>query len=533
MTQSYLEDYTEAISYFEKALELVPEEPALLAALAEAEAARENVTSALYYARQARTQAPDEPYYHRTLADLLTTANEPQEAAATYRTLISKFPDQGDARLALARLLRDQQRPRAALRAYNALLDSTARPPPQAYVEMLELYDQTGATAGLERLLKRLISRQQNVQAVRRRLGELYVEQERYDEAIPIYETLLRDQPANPQFLSRLQMLYEQTGQTEAAKTLWETFEVKTAAPDQLVARARSLYEQAQRGGASPDSSSLAPAMGLLRKALDQAPRNVPALDLLGRLQYDIGAYDEAATLLQRALDTDPRAPERWVRAATAYLDAGRPQQAVNVAEEGLLLFPNRAALLHPLANARRQMGEYNAALSRFRAALESVDTTAETTHLRAALYAGRGRVHDHLDRPDAAASDYEAALDLHPKQPTALRHYALHLAQQEQNLNRALDLARRAVEVAPADPEALDALGWVQFKRGRTAEAKASLQKAVDTGSAPARVYDHLGDVHRALGNDALAREYWEKALERAPDLDAVQKKLQSLPES
>jgi tetratricopeptide (TPR) repeat protein len=533
MTQSYLEDYTEAVSYFEQALDVVPDAPAVLAALAEAEAARDNVTSALYYARQARDQAPNQPYYHHTLADLLARANQPREAVAAYRTLIGRFPGQGDARLSLARLLRDQQQPQAALRAYQALVDSTERPPPEAYVEMLELYKQTGSTDGLEQLLERLIERRRDVQSYRRRLGRLYLEEERYAEAIPVYEALLRERPDDPQILSRLQTLYERTGQDEAANALWRTFETKSATPDQLVTRARSLYDDARRESAPLDSSAIAPAVRLLREALDQAPEHAPALTLLGTLRYETGAFDEAATLLQRAIDADPRAPDRWARAASAHLKAGRPQRAVQVAEEGLLLFPGRAALLRPLAFARLRLDEHNTALRRFDEALASVDTTAETVTLRAALHAGRGRAYDRLGEASPAQADYQTALKLDRNQPTALRHYALHLAQRKQNLSRALALARRAVEAFPQDPDALDTLGWVYFRRGAPKKAKTHLQKAVDTGSASAVVYDHLGDVYRALGDDTRARQYWKKALEQEPTLDAVRDKLQSLPQS
>jgi tetratricopeptide (TPR) repeat protein len=533
LTQSYLEDYADAITQFEKALELAPQQPALLAALAEAEVARDNVTSGLYYARQAREKAPDQPHYYRLHARLLDRAGRSRQAADTYRTLLSRFPDQDDAYLPLARLLRSMDQPTQALRAYRALVDSTSRPPLQAYDEMLRLYEETGVTDGREEILQTLISVRRAPRPYRKKLGQLYIEQNRYREAISVYETLLRNQPSNLQLLSRLQTLYQRTGQSEKAETVWKTIAPSATSPDQLVPRARSLYEQARRNSAPLDSGAVAPALQLLRQALDQSPDHGPALHLLGTIQYERGAYDKAASLLQRAIDANPRDPERWGRLASAHLEAGHPQRAVNAAEEGLLLFPGHPALLRPLAFARLRGGEYNAALTRFQEALDKVGPDGDTTAMRAALHAGRGRAYARLDRPDRATADYRAALELDSDHPMALRHYALFLADRKKNLNRALQLAHRGASARPNDPNALDTLGWVHYKRGALSEAERYLRKAVNAGPVPAVVYDHFGEVQRALGNDRLAREYWKKALEIDPERTSVRQKLRALPQS
>lgn len=531
LTQSYLEDYGEAVRHYERALELAPQQPALLAALAEAESARENPTSALYYARQARKQAPNQPHYHRTLADLLKANERPQEAASAYRTLLSQFPDQHTAYRPLAQVLQELDRPHDALRAYQALVDSTNRPPPQVYATMLELHDRTGTTEGLEEVLQALISQSRDTWPYRRRLGRLYVDQDRLSEAIPIYEGLHRDRPSNLQLLSRLQMLYERTGQPDKTAGLWDQFDPKTASPDQLVSRAQSLYDQAQRDGTPVDSGAGTPARRMLHRALDQDSSHVPALDLLGTLQSERGSYADAARTLQRAVDVDPRAPDRWDRLAAAHLNAGQPQRAANTAEEGLLLFPGRPSLLHTLASARLRQGAYDDALAHFQEALSKVSGTAATADLRARLRAGRGRALDRLGRPDRAAADFEAALELNPDEPSALRYYALHLAHLNQNVSRALQLAERAVQARPGDPAALGTLGWVHFKRGDPAKAQRYLQEAADTGRAPTVVYERLGDVYRALGNDHRARKYWQKTLERNPERDSLRQKLRALP--
>ncbi len=534
MTQSYLEDYEEAVAYFEKALDLSPETPSILMALAETEAARENVTSALYYARQARDRAPDRPYYYRKLAELLQQADRPGEAEATYRTLLDSFPDNRPARLALARLQANRQDYEEALRTYETLVDSSKRPrQAQVYAEMLNLYRQVDDADGQERVLKILIDLRRDARRYRRLLGQLYIEQERYEEALPHFETLLRKTPTSPQLLSRLKMLYDRTGQSEKAETLWKRFEAKEASPNQLVARARSLYNDARSSDPSPDSSVTETAVQLLKQVLDQDSTHVNALSLLGTIYYDTGAYARAAAVLDRATDANPRAPDRWQKAASAHLKAGHPQRARRVAEEGLLLFPGRPALLRSLGTAHLQLGNNESALSRFQKALDNLDPSSKSAKTRAALHADLGLAHDRLGNPRQAETAYETALELNPQQPKALRHYARSLAQRKTQLDRALQLAQRAVENNPSNPKALATLAWVHFRRGAVSEARSTFSTALETGRAPAAVYEQFGDLHRSLGNDSLAQQYWKEAFNRAPERDSLQKKLQTLPES
>ncbi|MFB6247514.1 MAG: tetratricopeptide repeat protein [Salinibacter sp.] len=529
MTQSYLEDYEEAVSLFKRALEAAPRSAAILSALSDVEARRENFSSALYYARQARRRAPATAYYHLELARLHRTADQSREAVAAYQRLLERFPDNTTGRLALARLQSEQGRPRRALRHYEALMDSSARVPPEAYPEMLALYRQVEDVAGRERILRRLIERRRDASTYRRRLGQLYIRQERPRDAIAVLEPLLREHPRDPRLLSRLKRLYTETGQPEKAKRLGAAASEGDASPDQLVARARMLYER--RG--SLDSTSMKSATELLRTALDQVPDHGEALALLGRIYYDRARYGEAASLLRRALDANPRDPDRWRRAASAYLRADSLSRAVRTAEEGLLLFPGRVSLLRIQGEAHLHLNEPAAARDRFREALEDAEGAEISPRAHAALHVGVGRALEQTATLDSAAAAYEAALRIAPEHRSARTHLARVLARQETQLDRALRLARRAVDQGPATPETLGTLGWVLSARGDYPDAASAFERALAAGAPAAWVYERFGDVQRALGNDALARQYWKRALKRTDHPAPLRRKLRSVPQS
>jgi uncharacterized protein HemY len=81
-----------------------------------------------------------------------------------------------------------------------------------------------------------------------------------------------------------------------------------------------------------------------------------------------------------------------------------------------------------------------------------------------------------------------------------------------------------------------LDSLGWVLFKQKKYKEAKEALQAAVkDKDSQHIEIYDHLGDVHMALGEREAAIQAWRRGVEVAGEgtrekqrKAAVEKKLE-----
>ena len=74
------------------------------------------------------------------------------------------------------------------------------------------------------------------------------------------------------------------------------------------------------------------------QRALELAPSNADAHDLYGRLCSALARYDEAIVLQQRAKDLDPVAHR--VDIATAYLRAGRLDEALEAATKALELSP-------------------------------------------------------------------------------------------------------------------------------------------------------------------------------------------------
>jgi len=99
-----------------------------------------------------------------------------------------------------------------------------------------------------------------------------------------------------------------------------------------------------------------------------------------------------------------------------------------------------------------------------------------------------------------------------------------LKLEEAEKMIRKALELdAKRRKATPNLDEEDdrdngayLDSLGWVLFKEKKYEEAKKVLLEAVkDKASQHIEIFDHLGDVHLALGEKEAAVSAWRQGLE------------------
>ncbi len=100
------------------------------------------------------------------------------------------------------------------------------------------------------------------------------------------------------------------------------------------------------------------------------------------------------------------------------------------------------------------------------------------------------------------------------PRYPIALNNLGYLLVKRGKNLDEALELIKRAVQIEPKNASYLDSLGWVYFKLERLEEAERYLRRANRLNSTSPAILEHLGDVYRKSGRIAEAKEVWQKAL-------------------
>jgi tetratricopeptide (TPR) repeat protein len=124
------------------------------------------------------------------------------------------------------------------------------------------------------------------------------------------------------------------------------------------------------------------------------------------------------------------------------------------------------------------------------------------------------GILYELQDRKAEAQKEYERTLELDPKAAVASNNLAWLYAEQNANLDMALQLAQTAKSQLPENAEVDDTLGWVYFKKGLAPLAVASFQQSVTRAPQNPTYLYHLGLAHLKNGDKAKAKESLEKAL-------------------
>lgn len=116
------------------------------------------------------------------------------------------------------------------------------------------------------------------------------------------------------------------------------------------------------------------------------------------------------------------------------------------------------------------------------------------------------------------AMEDFRRVLDANPNNTEALNNLAYLMADHHIQTNEAMRLAQKALELAPADPDLADTMGWILYQRGLYPSAITYLQKAAANESKIAWKY-HLAMAYAKGGDPTRARATLEMALKRNPN--------------
>ncbi len=134
-------------------------------------------------------------------------------------------------------------------------------------------------------------------------------------------------------------------------------------------------------------------------------------------------------------------------------------------------------------------------------------------------LFYQRGIAHERLKEWDKAEPNFLKALDLQPDQPQVLNYLGYSWVDMNIHLDEGLKLIRKAVDLRPRDGYIVDSLGWAYYRLGRYDDAVEELERAVSLKPGDSVINDHLGDAYWRAGRKLEATYQWRQARDMDPD--------------
>ena len=246
-------------------------------------------------------------------------------------------------------------------------------------------------------------------------------------------------------------------------------------------------------------------AIATLQEIAEDEPR---VLVSIGEYQYEAGLHAEASETFTRALAVQPNSAEIKEKRIVAVYRAGQYARAASYAADAQRQHPEEPRFPTLQAQALFKGGSSARAIELLESTIKAFPRDTGSQYALADLYNDSGRSTD-------AERLLRQILAVNPSDPDALNYLGYLLAQNGKDLDEAITLVNRALQVRPNNGAYLDSLGWAYFQRGDLAEAEQYLGAAVKQMPDNSEILDHMGDLHAARGRwqDAIAA--WTSALE------------------
>lgn len=262
-------------------------------------------------------------------------------------------------------------------------------------------------------------------------------------------------------------------------------------------------------------------AVAAIRKARLDRPSSSAAWMREARLEHDLGHDDLADALFEaaedRLVDTAPYPVAHLdVQRGIQKTEQGLLEEAVVYFREAVARMPTYVAALEHLAETLHALGRDDEAIALYEKVV-GLSNDPEFAHALAELLGPKGREKDARELEARARRGYEALL---AKYPEAMYWHASEFYLSAGDPQKALELLTKNVAVRPNSASYV-ALARAELANGRTAEAKAAIDRALAMPVRSAELFATAAAIHRKTGDLAAANGYRDQARRMNPRVE------------
>ena len=524
----------EAISGFQKALQIAPNDIYSLSQLGLAHLSAGDFLNAQKQAAKIAAIAPGHPDAAYLKAFSLYLQKKPAQALPLIQEAVKIRPELTGYQLLLGVIQLDLGSLEQAGKAFSQVL---AALPGHIYAHKLKavtVMRQGNPDDALELLAPLLRQTPPDISALKL-AGDAEMSRGRWAEAENYYRQALSLKPGSAQLLTQLGRSESRQGQTQEALALFREAADKTGAGEANLLVILTQLKARQYNEALASASSLirkdpklpqgymlaaeaysglnqtAKAREQLQYALKLQPGSQSTVRALARLYLQDKQLAPAQALWKDVLKRNPGNTEAMLALSDIARQARNPQEADEWIARAQKATPDSAALALGLANQQLLRGEPAKAFATLK--------NAQQAHPKLpALLGLMGETQLALGEAENARINFQRALELAPQAPQWLHG----LAQAEfalSNFKVARAHLEKLLKQAPQFYPAYSSLVLLDMREGRTSEALKNAQLAQSQFPTLAQALILEGDIHLAAKNWVQATDVYRRAQALTPD--------------
>ncbi|MFV0543973.1 MAG: tetratricopeptide repeat protein [Marinicella pacifica] len=290
------------------------------------------------------------------------------------------------------------------------------------------------------------------------------------------YRWLLQQSTDNTDYISQYAALKMQQGDLAAAEDI---LKIHSEEPRLLYQYILILLQQEKTEQAKQQYQQL---MALINRQILTPEEKLD----YGEVALWLSDYDTALSLLSDVNDAQHIYAAKLLL-ARVYLKQDNPDRAMVLFKQVQNAPPEYAVPAFQMAaEYHYEQTDAEQAIAELSEGLRFFKDQPDLLYSRALLYAQEQQV-------AAAEKDLNKIIEQQPDHADALNALGYTWADNDMNLDQALDYIERANELKPDNSAILDSLGWVHYKRGDLLKAEHFLRESLRQPGVSAETYEHL----------------------------------------
>lgn len=431
------------------------------------------------------------------VATKLLSKNKKADAQALVAEVLAADSNNVDALLMKASFAMDETQFESAILDLRTVIREQPNSA-QALFLIAKAYEMTGSTGLSEESYTKAMEVSKFSPAYGVPYAQTLIRKNENDQAEKLLDTILKGSPNNIQATKLLVHVKLAKGDIEGAKAIAN--QIKNASNSNLSELIEAAIFMRQ--------DNYAASIAALQKAHDKMPDDMQAILAMVKTHIVKKNFAAAESFLNNLVSKNPNNYEMKLLLAQTYGASGDAVKMHETFDSIMAAAPKNAIAYQQSATAYLRAGKVDQAKAVIEKGLLQIPNSFDLNMIMAEIHQANKAYTD-------ALTVYETLLKTQPNSLVVINNYVSIVAdyvKDEAKLQQAYTLAAKLKESSV--PQFADSLGWISYRVGKYDEAVLEIKRALEKLPNYAVFHYHLGKVYLAMNNQVQAKESLETAL-------------------